>query len=316
MEYIIGYDIGGTKCAVSLGAIDGEKIDISERFEVPTVHDAKKTLSSMESHTFSLLKRYPVSAIGISCGGPLDDKKGEILTTANLPGWHYFKIVEYVEKKFGVPAFLKNDADACALAEWKFGAGKGTENMIFITAGTGLGAGLILGGRLYSGTNGNAGEVGHIRLSESGPVGFGKAGSLEGFCSGGGISRLAVMMAEDMPETPECIKAMNGNVTTKELARYAHDGDVFAMKVFETSGDKLGRGLSVLIDILNPQKIVLGGVFMRSGDLLIPSMRAALERETIGFSLDVCEIVPAGLRENIGDYAAAIVGSEGLKNCK
>lgn len=311
-RYIIGYDIGGTKCAVSLGIVTEEKIEISDRMEVATTRDPIATLSAFDLHTKKLIESYPISAIGISCGGPLDDKGGEILTTANLPGWHHFKIVSYLSEKFGLPAFLKNDADASALAEWKYGAGRGCENMIFVTAGTGLGAGLILGGRLYSGTNGNAGEVGHVRLADEGPVGFGKAGSFEGFCSGGGISRLALQMASALPSLPGCMKEMGEKVTTKELARYAHAGDEFAKSVFSASGEKLGQGLSILIDVLNPEKIVLGGVFMRSGDLLIPSMEKVLKEECIGFSLDVCKILPAALRENIGDYAAVIVGLYGL----
>lgn len=296
MEYVIGYDIGGTKCAVSLGEVTGGNIKILGRYETPTTTDPKETLGRLENTARGFLSKYPVASVGISCGGPLDAESGTILTTANLPGWHYFGIVGYIEDKLGVKARLCNDADACAFAEWKFGAGQGTRNMVFITMGTGLGAGLILDGKLYSGTNGNAGEVGHIRLAEDGPVGFGKAGSFEGFCSGGGIARLAESMGAEK------------GITAKELAAKAKSGDAFALSVFEKAGEMLGRGLSVVIDILNPQKIVIGGVFMRSGELLIPSMEKTLKKESIGFSLDVCEIVPAKLSENVGDYAAISVG--------
>ena len=129
-----------------------------------------------------------ISAIGISCGGPLNSKKGVILSPPNLPGWDNIEIVNIIKDRLDVPAKLQNDANACALAEWKYGAGRGSNNMIFLTFGTGFGAGLILDGRLYNGVNCMSGEIGHVRLTEYGPVGYGKAGSCEGYCSGGGIA--------------------------------------------------------------------------------------------------------------------------------
>ena len=297
MKYIIGYDIGGTKCAVSVGKVDSDNITILERYETKTTKDPVETLAALEGEMRRFCEKYVVSSIGISCGGPLDSKRGQLYKVANLPGWDGFKIVEYLENKFGIKAYLQNDANACALVEWKFGAGRGTKNMVFITMGTGFGAGLILDGKLYSGTNDNAGEVGHIRMADDGPIGFGKRGSLEGFCSGGGIARLAEEMGGEK------------GVSAKQLAKNAHAGDEFALKVFEKSGEILGKGLSILIDILNPERIVIGGVFMRSGDLLVPAMKRAMEKESLSFSLGVCEVVPAQLYENVGDYAAITVGN-------
>src|SRR5690606_15592063 len=137
-----------------------------------------------------------LAAIGISCGGPLDSRRGVILSPPNLPGWDRIPVVEVFQQAFKVPVALQNDANAGALAEWLWGAGRGSHNMIFLTFGTGMGAGLILNGQLYSGTNDLAGEVGHIRLAPDGPVGYGKAGSFEGFCSGGGIKQLATDRAK------------------------------------------------------------------------------------------------------------------------
>ena len=304
--YCIGFDIGGTKCAVSLGKIDGEQVEILQRIEYPTEYSPEATLQKFAPFIDKITSEFQITKAGISCGGPLDSKKGVITATPNLPGWHGFEIVNYIKERFGLNAKLENDANACAIAEWRFGAGKGTRNMIFMTFGTGLGAGLILDGKLYSGTNGNAGEAGHIRLAERGPFGFRKHGSFEGFCSGAGIAKLAKIMANRRKTMPKCIEQMGGfeQVTTKKLAESAFNGDAFAKKVFEKSGEMLGRGLSVLVDILNPEKIVLGGVFMRSSALLLPSMNRALKAEALEESLAVCEIVEAGLKENIGDYAA------------
>lgn len=307
--YYLGLDIGGTKCAVCVGLVEKNSIRIIERAETPTCSSPLKTLSALEHSVREYLRKYPIKQAGISCGGPLDSATGVIINPPNLQGWENFPVVEYVQNMYALSARLENDANACAVAEWKFGAGIGSKNMVFLTFGTGLGAGLILDGKLYSGTNGNAGEVGHIRLASSGPVGFGKAGSFEGFCSGGGIARLATQVAKKQQQMPTCIQQMGGyeNVTTKALAKFAFDGDPFAKKIFAKSGRMLGKGLSMVIDMLNPERIVLGGVFMRSAELLTPSMNAVIQRETLGQSNAVCKIVPAKLSENVGDIAAVAV---------
>lgn len=128
--------------------------------------------------------------IGVSCGGPLDTNRTHICCPPNLPLWDNVPVVDYLESRLDIPAKLENDADACALAEWRCGAGKGCDSMIFLTFGTGLGAELILTGRLYTDASGMAGEVGHVRLTEHGPSGYGKFDSFEGYCSGGGIAQL------------------------------------------------------------------------------------------------------------------------------
>lgn len=310
--YAIGFDIGGTKCAVSLGKLENGSISVLAREEIPTGAPLE-TVDGLLVHAIKWKNEYGALVAGISCGGPLDSAAGVILSPPNLPLWHGFAIVDYVKEKSGLCAALENDANACALAEWKFGAGQGTRNMVFFTFGTGLGAGLILDGRLYSGTNGNAGEFGHIRLAKNGPVGYGKEGSFEGFCSGGGISRLAVIMAKRRKKMPECVEKMGGydGVTTKKLAEAAFAGDKFAKSVFDKSGEMLGCGLSLVIDIINPERVVIGGVFMRSGELLVPAMKRVIEKEALCDSARACEIVPAKLSENVGDIAALAI-AEGV----
>ena len=191
--YILGFDIGGTKCAVITATWDGEKVTLLKKEKCETLHtiSGEEMLERLIALAEKLLDGKP-DAIGISSGGPLDEKAGVILSPPNLPRWRDVPVTRILEAHFGVRAYLKNDANACALAEWRFGAGEGCEHMIFLTFGTGLGAGIIANGRLYSGANGGAGEVGHVRLAEDGPVGYGKSGSFEGFCSGGGIARLGV----------------------------------------------------------------------------------------------------------------------------
>ena len=243
--------------------------------------------------------------IGISCGGPLDSKKGVIMSPPNLPTWDNFPICDIIENYFGTRPALQNDANAGAVAEWKFGAGKGFSNIIFMTFGTGLGAGLILDGRLYDGTNGNAGEVGHIRLMDDGPIGFGKNGSFEGFCSGGGLAQLGKMLAEEAKAkgiTPLYCKS--DEISAKTIAEAANMGDETAIAVYNLCGKMLGKGLSIIIDILNPQRIIIGSVFTRSENLLRDSMQSEIEKEALSISAEVCKVVPSMLSEKIGDYAA------------
>ena len=309
MKYYLGFDIGGTKTALSLGQLNGKNLSIVYREEVKTTKDPKDTLNPLIKKAKELKKEYQIESIGISCGGPLDEQKGIILTAPNLPGWHSFYIVDFIKEELGLPAKMMNDANACALAEYHFGAGKGFHNVIFITCGTGFGAGLVLNDQLYSGTNGNAGEIGHVRIDKKGPLAYGKNGCVESFCSGAGITKLAIEMANKEKELPAIINEMGGldKVTTKKLAEAAHNGDAFAKKVFSRSGKMLGKTLAILVDLFNPERIVIGGVFMRASDLLIRSMKKELKKEALPESLKVCKVVPAKLQEEIGDYAAISV---------
>lgn len=315
---MIGFDIGGTKCAVCIGQETNGNLHILDKRSVPTDH----SISSYEmiDRMCALAEEMTsqIDCIGISCGGPLDSKRGIIQSPPNLPGWDDVKIVDYLENKYGCKAYLQNDANACAVAEWKYGAGQGCENMIFLTFGTGLGAGLILDGKLYAGTSDMAGECGHMRLSEYGPVGFGKAGSFEGFCSGGGIAQLGQMMARESLQMGKTVSYCSDiklldTITAKSIAERANEGFADAKAVFEVCGEKLGYGLSILIDILNPERIVLGSVFQRSEHLLRESMEKVIQRECLDAASKVCKVVPAQLEENIGDYAALAVASMGGK---
>ncbi len=307
----IGIDIGGTKCAVIKADQDGKIID---KIKFPT-EDKDTTLCKIFE---AVEKMGQAESIGISCGGPLDSKKGIIQSPPNLVGWDDVRITDMLKERFGIDAYLQNDANACALAEWKFGSGRGSENMIFLTFGTGLGAGLILNNRLYDGTNGNAGEVGHIRLSAFGPVGYGKAGSFEGFCSGGGIAQLGRMKAT---EALQCGKKVSycqsmdklNEITAKLIAECAFAGHEDAKEVYRICGEYLGRGISLLVDILNPERIVIGSVFTRSEALLRNEMQKVMEKECLGMSLSVCEVVPATLGDEIGDVAAISVAMSGKR---
>lgn len=283
MEGYIGIDIGGTKCAVVRG---DEKGQIVEKVRFATLGKEETIKKLIE--TVRQLWSGQIRAIGVSCGGPLDSRRGIILGPPNLPGWDEVPIVELLREAFQVPVYLENDADACAVAEWRFGAGEGCPNMVFLTFGTGLGAGLILNGRLYRGAVGMAGEVGHIRLLKEGHIGYGKAGSYEGYCSGGGI-------------------AQYGLGSAAQLARLAAEGDAAAIGIWQQTGRYLGRLLALLIDLLDPDRIVIGSIYVRAGAFMEETMYQVLKEEALAASCRACTILPAGLKEALGDMAALCV---------
>jgi glucokinase len=299
MNCLLGLDIGGTKCAVILGRVEDGQVTITDRAAFATLPGPEANLTELERLGRTLLERArcQASAVGVSCGGPLDSRLGIIQSPPNLPGWDDVRIVERCQKYFGVPVLLQNDANACAVAEWKWGAGRGTRNMVFLTFGTGMGAGLILDGRLYSGTNDLAGEVGHLRLAEDGPEGYGKRGSFEGFCSGGGIARFARL------------RGLNTR-TAQDIFAVAQAGDTQALALVEAVAEKLGQGLALIVDTLNPEAIVLGSIFARQREMLWPIAEKALRAEALPGALSVCRILPAELGDQIGDYAALALAAE------
>lgn len=301
----LGIDIGGTKCAVVLSDEKGEVIE-KVRFATTNVTE---TIERILTEAKALSAKGNVFSCGISCGGPLDENKGIILSPPNLPGWDEIHIKQLVENEINVPCKVRNDANASAMAEYYFGAGKGAQNMVFLTFGTGLGAGIIINGKLYSGANGFAGEAGHIRLSYNGPLGYGKYGSFEGFCSGSGLHKLGIEIAEKYTEKGER-PLWADKCDVAEMAQFARNGDKAAKEVFDICAEKLGLGLSIIVDLLNPERIVIGSVYARCRDLLEEGMKKMLKKEALPGAVSACEILPAGLGESIGDVAAIAVARE------
>ncbi len=305
LKHYLGFDIGGTKCAVVIGDESG---NVLAKTKIPTT-TVGETLEKLFEIAAPYVEKYRPVAAGVSCGGPLDPDEGVILSPPNLPGWDHIEIVRMIRDRLGLPAVLCNDANACALAEWRYGAGQGSKNMIFLTFGTGLGAGIIIDGKIYNGANGNAGEVGHIRLDRFGPVGYGKQGSFEGFASGGGIAQLGKTAAVEKLQSGKTTAYCNAyadldTVTAKTIADAADAGDETALEVYGLCAEMLGRGLSVLVDILNPEVIVIGSIFQRSANLLRDRMDAVMRRECLPISYDAVRVVPAALADDLGDKAA------------
>ena len=284
----MGIDIGGTKCAVLVGTDEGE-ILVREEMATATF---EPTCEWILTQVEQLSKRYDDSlhGVGISCGGPLDTNEGLVLSPPNLPGWDAVPIVQLAHKASQLPTYLMNDANAGALAEGRYGGGRNCDNFAFLTCGTGMGSGIVCNVQIIEGTNGFAGEIGHMRLTDDGPIGYGKSGSFEGWCSGGGFAQWAGMSA-------------------KEAAKLALQEDEAALKAFARFGEQLGCGLAVLVDILNPERILIGGIYPRARPWIEPAMLASLEREALSPALSACEVMPAELGERIGDLAAIAVAA-------
>jgi glucokinase len=291
---LIGLDIGGTKSAALLGDARG---NVLAREQFPT-SGPDETVEKLFAIAKRLIDGRAIGGCGISCGGPLSSRLGQILSPPNLPGWDRIPIVARCVETFGTPTLLENDANASALAEWEWGLHRKVDNLIYLTCGTGQGAGLILDRRLYRGREDGAGEIGHIRLAPDGPVGFGKAGSVEGLTSGPGLARLAKLRI-DRPAPPE-----GKEWTSPQIGAAALAGDAFALSIVEELATHLGHACAILIDMLNPQRISLGSMALRLGDVFLKPVRAAAKAESLPVSFEACTIAPAALGDRIQDCAA------------
>lgn len=300
MKGVIGIAIGGTKVAVSHAFYDGEFHNINKTVFPTNVNEPNLTMEGIFEAIEFINK--PFEMISLICGGPLDTKKGIIMSPPHLPGFKDFPIVEILKNKYKCQVILLNDADACALAEFKFGAGKGSRNLAYLTFGTGIGSGLVLNGKLYTGANGMAGEIGHVRLSDEGPVGYGKAGSVEGYCAGGNISE----WTKGFILNKETKLHEYANLTTKDIANEAKNGDKVALEIFNIVAERLGESVSILIDVLNLDKVVIGGIYPRCEELLKDKLLESVKKNSIKVNFDVCKIEASKLKEEIDEYSSLV----------
>ena len=300
---ILGLDVGGTKTAVVEGTRHAE---ILQRREVAM--EARRPFDESFTRRVALADETlaeartagrEVAALSVSVGGPLRIAPGELIDPPHLPGWHGVPLKARLAARFpGLPVYVEHDGNAGALAEFHFGAGctrPGLRHLIFLTFGTGLGAGIIVNGQVLHGATDTAGEVGHWRLSETGPEGFGKAGSWEGWASGAGLRGLAAARYPHRwtPTTP--IRDVVG-------AMLADDPE--ALAVAAEAGRYMGRGLALLVDAFNPEMIVLGSLGVVLGERILGPARRVLAEEALPQAVAGCEIRPAALGSRIGDVAA------------
>lgn len=298
-ELILGLDIGGTKSAVIVGSRAGE---ILARHSFPTQVEQGRAASFgrlvAEAQAMQAEWSNRIAAVSASVGGPLDLNRGRLINPPHLPGWENLELQAELERQLHLPVFVEHDGNAGALAEWLFGAGKGKQSLVFLTAGTGFGAGLILGGRLWRGASSSAGEIGHVRAAESGPLVFGKPGAFESFCGGTGMAKLAREMY------PALAERLGPNYTVRELGDAARAGDPEALAVIQASGRWLGRALAMLADLLNPEMIVVGSLGLRLGEMWLGPARAEMVKEALPGAVAACQVTVPALGEQLQDVAA------------
>lgn len=295
---VLALDIGGTKTTAAIGSVEAEIFSsvttltrAPEGFEI-----AWSTISSLAGTVFASSPHRP-SMVAVSIGGPVDAASGTILSPPNLPGWDEIPLADLLGQMFHVPVHVEHDAKAGALAEHYFGVARGIRNFVFLTVGTGIGAGAMIDGRLVRGNRDNFGEVGHWRLSEDGPALYGKQGSWEGTASGAGVAAMAT--AEDPHRWPP---GTGANVVFDA----ARAGDPTAIAIVDRFADSLGRGIALIVDLLAPERIVLGSLGVRTSDLILARVQAVVDRECSARNLP-CPVVPSGLGENLGILAALAV---------
>ena len=295
---ILGFDIGGTKTSLVLGDFNG---NIYCKYVFPTLASKgfKKSFETIIHETKDFIKRLPkeheIDFLSVSIGGPLQVEKGIILSPPNLRDWKNIPLKKLLEKEFKKKCFIEHDGNAGALAEYYFGAGKKYKNIVFLTMGTGMGAGLILNGEIYRGSTDTAGEIGHIRISEDGPLAYGKKGSYESYASGFGIAKLAHF------QFPAIYKK---TITTKEIFEDFNKGKWEAKFIINLSARYLGRGLAIIADLLNPDIIIIGSLAVRMKNVLLKPAIKEMKKESLKETFNHCKVLQAKLGDKIGDVAS------------
>jgi glucokinase len=305
-QFLLGFDIGGTKSAAVLATEDGRIVDRTggptEIAEGPTA-----TINRLIADARRMTDNHPASSgrilgVGICCGGPLDSKTGVIHSPANLPGWDDVPIVEMVQEQLHLPAFLENDADCCALAELFYGAGTGKNNLVSFTWGTGIGAGIIIGRKLHSGSSGLAGEMGHITYVRGGrPCQCGKRGCIEAYASGSSIGRIAGEMViggrrSSLSDTP--------SIDARAVCDAARSGDQMANEILTDAARAMGHAVSIAAHTLNPEVITLGTMSVKAGDILMPELMRTVDDQVWERTRLALTITPSPLGDRVQDLAA------------
>lgn len=313
-KLFIGIDLGGTKISTALVDTVG-KIIARDYGETLATEGQKAVIERMVDAVHRVMEEAgiapsQVTAVAVGSPGPIDSRAGLLTAPPNLPGWKNVPLKRLIEEALGIVTFLENDANAAALGEHRFGAGRGVQDMIYVTASTGIGGGLILNGQVYSGTTGAAGEIGHITVLPWGPYcGCGNRGCLEALASGTAIARegrelvqrgVPTLIADLAQGNPE-------QVTAKLVAEAADKGDIEAQEILAEAMTYLGVGMASLVNIFNPELIVIGGGLANMGERLFGPVRRAIERRAFPAVAGVVRVVPAELGDDVGVLGAAAV---------
>lgn len=303
MAVVIGLDFGGTKLAAGLVDPSSGQVVASARCPTPVSGGAEAALAAMLDLARSLThprnqQPFAPAAVGVSFGGPVEADSRTVRLSMHVGGWENMPLAEQLEREFGVPALVANDGDAAALAEHRFGAGRGVRHMLYLTVSTGIGGGIIIGGQLHRGEHAWAGEIGHMILKPDGPAcPCGRNGCLESLASGLSIARDANQRLRQ--ERPAGELAL---VTAQDVAQGAATGDPVLGGVWNAAMTWLGVGVASAANVLNPGRVVLGGGLTRSGALLFDPVRRVVAARALDPAL---EVVPAALGDDVGILGGA-----------
>jgi glucokinase len=303
-------DLGATKIFTMVTLPDGREVgsdnrptlaDLGPRTVIDRIADSVRASLAAAGASESEL-----AAVAVAAPGTIDHERGIVRDPPNLPGWGAVPIVEALRDAFRVPVVLENDANAAALGEHAFGAGRDFRHMIFITVSSGVGGGIIIDGRLYRGATGAAGEVGHMVLDETGPTcGCGRRGCLEALASGTAIAaRAAALVAEGKSPALARLARHSSPLTAEHVVRAAAEGDAVARKIIEEAGHYLGLGLVNLVHVFNPHGIVIGGGVSRAGDLILKPTREVVRQRCFALSQQGLQIVQGVLGDRAGALGA------------
>jgi glucokinase len=302
---VLGLDIGGTKLAAGVveasGAVHAFMAGPSEPSRGPEDGLARLFELGRRSVASAGFAWHELEGIGIGCGGPLDSERGVLLAPLHLPGWNDVPLVALASAELGLPAVLDNDATAGAAGEHRWGAGRGTRDMVYLTISTGVGGGVVLDGRLFRGATGNGGELGHVTVDWHGREcrGCGRRGCLEAYASGTSIAERAA-------------EAGLAGMTATEGAAAAAAGDVVAARVWDETCEALASGITSIANLFEPEVVVVGGGVSRGGEQLLGPVRERVPAQVVASAGRTVGVVQAALGDSVGVVGAAAVAYERL----
>ena len=309
----IGIVVGGTNVKIAL-VDDSGKIIYSNSVPTRAEMGYEYTVNNIKQAIYDLMKETKLTAkdiegIGFGFPGQVDYKSGIVRLAPNIPGWVEVPIAKMIEDEFHIPTRVDNDVRCAALGELKYGAGKGCENLICITVGTGIGSGLIVNGKLVRGASNAAGEIGHIKLQiHDGPIcGCGDTGCMEAFASGPAIVAMAEEYILGGKSTKYREMANGGDITPFIVAEAAKAGDPVAKRIFARIGEYIGIGMASVVNLLNPEKIIIGGGVADAGDILLEPLKETLKKRAMKIAGETVEVVPAQLGNTAGVIGASLL---------
>ena len=312
MRYVVGIDVGGTNIVVGTVAEDGSEVIglVSEPTIAEQGADAVVArIVKLARASMAEARRKEIVGAGIGSPGPLDTETGVVILTPNL-GWVNMPLRDRIADALKLPATLDNDANCAIFGEWWRGAARGVDHVVGLTIGTGVGGGIVLDGEIYHGASDVAGEIGHMTIEANGRrCKCGNDGCLEAYASGPAIAARAVEGIESGAETalPQYVAGDLSRITAQVVYEAAHDGDAYALETVRDTAKLLGAGVANIVNIFNPEVVVICGGVTLAGERLFGPLRSEVQRRAFKPAWEVCRILPGTLTGTAGVYGAAAV---------